>query len=159
MSSTSNSKKAPTFCLKNQDNQEVCLKDLLGKHRFILIYFYPKDNTPGCTIEAVSFSQYLDELESLGVKVLGISKLDVKSKKRFALKHGLKLDLLADEDLATAKAYGVLKEKNMFGRKVVGINRETFLVDGKDGAIIHHWPKVKPKTHVAEVIEHLQALN
>ncbi len=155
-----NLKQAPDFCLPNQEDKTVCLKDFLnGKYRYILVYFYPKDNTPGCTIEAVSFSQYLDELELLGVKVLGISKLGVESKKRFADKHNLTIDLLADEDMKVAQAYGVIKEKTMFGRKVVGINRETFLVDAKTGQIIKHWPKVKAKEHVEEVLEYLRILD
>ena len=151
--------KAPSFCLKNQSNNEVCLDGLLKSgYKFVLLYFYPKDLTSGCTTEAKSFSSAVSEFEKLGVKVVGVSKLGVESKQRFIKKHNLKIELLADEDLGVAKAYGVLKKKKMFGKEVIGISRETFLIDSGSSKIIKHWTKVNPKTHVAEVLSYIATL-
>ena len=131
-------KKAKAFCLLDQNENKICLKDLLKKEKYILLYFYPKDMTPGCTRDAVDFSKAKRKLENKGVKIYGISKLDIKSKNKFIQKNNLKIDLLSDEDLKISDKYGVWREKNMYGKKVKGIVRETFLIEGKSGKIIKH---------------------
>ena len=131
-------KKAKVFCLPNQNEEKVCLKELLGQGKNILLFFYPKDMTSGCTTEAISFSENLRKLKNQNLIIYGISKLDSKSKQKFIDKNNLKIDLLADEDLKVCEKYGVWREKNMYGKKVMGIARETFLIDGENGKIIQH---------------------
>ncbi len=152
-------KKAPNFCLPNQNGKKVCLKDELAKLKdggMILLFFYPKDMTPGCTTEAISLSEAKRKLSARGVKIFGISKLTPESKQKFIAKHNLKIDLLSDEDMEVCEKYGVWREKNMYGKKVMGIARESFLI-GKDGKIIKHFQKVKPATHIDEVLEFLES--
>ncbi len=154
-------KKALNFCLPNQNGDKRCLKDLLSEldeNGFLLIYFYPKDMTPGCTIEAMEFTKMKRKLSNAKVKVVGISKLGYEQKAKFIKKHNLKVELLADEDCSIANKFGVYKEKNMYGRKVMGISRESFLID-KHGNIIYHWIKVKPDTHPQEVLEFVKSLS
>ena len=153
-------KKAPKFCLKNQNKEKVCLKDILGsldEKGFVLVYFYPKDNTPGCTKEAIAFSKLKRSLSAAKVKVFGISILDEESKLKFAKKHNIKIDLLADPNHKIAEKYGVWKEKNMYGKKVFGISRESFLID-KSGKIVKYFKKVKPEEHAKEVLEFVKEL-
>lgn len=148
-------KKAPEFSLQDQYGVVHRLSDASGT--WVLVYFYPKDMTPGCTIEAHAFEQAMPEFKKRGVHVFGVSKLGVASKKKFCEKEGLHFSLLADEDQAVAKAYGVLKEKNMYGKKVLGIARESFLID-PSGTVARHYANVKPAEHAAEVLADVDAL-
>ncbi len=152
-------KKASLFCLPNQKEEKVCLKDLLDQEKNILLFFYPKDMTPGCTTEAISFSENFRKLKNQNLIIYGISKLDSKSKQKFIDKNNLKINLLSDEYLKICDKYGVWRDKNMYGKMVKGIARETFLIDGENGKIIKHWQKVKPAEHVLEVLKFVKELN
>jgi len=151
-------KKAPAFSLKDQTGTTHALKDYAGKK--LVIFFYPKDSTSGCTAEACGFNDDLKAFEKAGAKVLGISILDEKSKAKFAKKNGLTYPLLADShedddgkpDPAIAQKYGVWAEKSMYGKTYMGIERTTFLI-GEDGKILRRWDKVKVPGHVEEVLE------
>lgn len=145
-------KKAPAFRLLDQDGAEHSLKDYLGKK--VLLYFYPKDDTPGCTTEACSFRDRLNELKKHGVQVLGISCDDVKSHKKFADKFQLNFPLLADTEKKMVNKYGVWVEKSMYGKKYMGIQRDSFLID-ETGKIVKHYKKVKPAEHVDEIMKDL----
>jgi len=147
--------KAVDFKLHDQDGNTHQLKDYKGK--YILLYFYPKDLTPGCTIEAKKFSEKLPDLEALDVQVFGVSHDDVDLHKKFADKCSINFPLLADTEKFLTTAYGVLKEKSMFGKTFMGICRESFLID-KDGVVIKHYKKVKPAEHPDEVIEDVKSL-
>jgi peroxiredoxin Q/BCP len=120
-----------------------------------VVYFYPKDDTPGCTKEAIAFTAHKKEFDSLGVKVIGISKDKVAKHDKFIDKHNLDLTLIADEDGAACEAFGVWVEKNLYGRKYMGIERATFLIDA-DGKVLHVWRKVKVKEHVEAVLAEAQ---
>lgn len=148
--------KAPDFTLPDQIGTVHSLAQYTGM--YVLIYFYPKDNTPGCTIEACNFRDRLNELKEKNVHVLGISADDEQSHKKFAEKFKLNFPLLADTDKHVIDAYGVWKEKSMFGKKYMGINRESFLIDPK-GIIIKHYTEVKPDTHVEEVLKDIEKLS
>ena len=141
--------KAPDFTLPDQNGEPVTLSTLKGKP--IVLFFYPRANTPGCTIEACGFRDQYGKLTRAGVTVLGISPDTSKAQKSFETKFSLPYTLLADADKEVATRYGVLKEKNMYGKKVMGIERTTFLVDEK-GTIAHVWRKVKPEAHPDEVL-------
>ncbi len=145
-------KKAADFKLLDQNGKEHRLEDYRGK--FVLLYFYPKDMTPGCTIEAQSFRDNLKRLEELDIVVLGVSCDDVKTHKKFEEKECLNFPLLADTEKEVVQAYGVWIEKSMYGKKYMGIQRDSFLID-KDGVIIRHYEKVKPEEHVEEIIASL----
>ena len=145
--------KAPDFTLLDQDGNEHSLSDYAGKK--VLLYFYPKDDTPGCTTEACNFRDRLNELKDKGVQVLGVSKDSVASHKKFAEKFRLNFPLLADEETSVIKAYGVWKQKSMFGKTYMGIQRDSFLID-ENGNIVKHYTKVKPTTHVDDVVADLQ---
>ena len=147
-------KPAPDFSLQDQDEKKHSLADYRG--RKVLLYFYPKDNTPGCTTEAQQFRDRLNELAAYGVQVLGVSRDSVKSHRRFADKQELNFPLLADTEEEVVKAYGVLREKMMFGKTALGISRESFLID-EQGMIEKHYAKVKPKEHVDEILADLAA--
>ena len=136
-------------------NGQVQLSALRG--HTIVLYFYPKDDTPGCTKEACSFRDANHEMQKRGIVVLGVSTDSVDSHKKFAEKHGLPFPLLSDTDAAVSQLYGVWKEKNLYGKKVLGVNRETFLID-KDGIVRKIWHKVKPDEHASEVLETVEAL-
>jgi len=140
---------APSFTLPRDGGANVSLSDYAGK--IVVLYFYPKDDTPGCTTEAIDFSAELDAFAKAGAVVLGVSRDTVKKHEKFRDKHGLKVALLADEDGAVCEAYGVWVEKSMYGRTYMGIDRTTFLI-GRDGKIARVWDKVKVKGHVAEVL-------
>lgn len=147
--------KAPDFTLPDQNGESVSLKSLQGA--YVVLYFYPKDDTPGCTKQACGFRDANSELKSAGAKVIGISILDSKSKKKFETKHNLNFTLLADEDAEVASKYGVWKEKSMYGKTYMGVDRQTFLIDPK-GTIIEHWPKAKgSEEHAQEVLDTLKA--
>jgi thioredoxin-dependent peroxiredoxin len=136
-------------------NGQVHLADLKG--RTVVLYFYPKDDTPGCTAEACSFRDADHEMQKRGVIVLGISADDIPSHQKFADKYGLSFPLLADTDTTISQLYGVWKEKNYAGKKYMGVNRETFLID-KDGIVRKVWPKVKAAEHAQEVLETIESL-
>lgn len=131
------------------------LSDYDGKT--VLLYFYPKDDTPGCTAEACSFRDYLDELTDAGVVVLGVSGDDVHSHEKFARKFSLNFPILADTDNSVGKAYDVYGPKKMFGNLFDGYHRESFLID-KEGVIVKHYPNVKPEEHVAEILADLKTI-
>ena len=145
-------KKAPSFRLKDQDGCEHSLADYAGKP--VILYFYPKDDTPGCTTESCEFQERLPDFKKSGAAVLGVSILDEKSKAKFAAKHGLTFPLLADADHAVAEKYGVWQQKMRYGRKYMGIVRTTYLI-GPDGRVLRRWDKVKVEGHAAEVAEEL----
>lgn len=141
---------APDFDLYADDGTRVRLKDLRG--RTVLLYFYPKDDTPGCTTQACDLRDKVQTINSMGATVLGVSTDSVDSHKKFRDKYGLNFRLLADEDHAVAERYGVWKEKNMYGKKMWGVERTTFIID-EDGKIRKVLPKVKPAEHAGQVID------
>jgi thioredoxin-dependent peroxiredoxin len=143
-------KKAPAFSLKDQEGKTHSLKAYAG--RPLVLYFYPKDDTPGCTTEACNFRDALPDFSKVKATVLGVSVLDTASKARFAAKHTLNFPLLADEDHAVADKYGAWQEKSMYGRKYMGIARITYLIDG-NGTVAKRWDKVSVGTHADEVLE------
>jgi peroxiredoxin Q/BCP len=145
-------KKAPVFTLPDSDGHKVALKDFLGKK--VILYFYPKDNTSGCSAEANDFNNSLKKFEKAGVQVIGISKDSQKSHIKFRDKYNLKFPLLSDEDTKVIQKYGVWKEKSMYGKKYMGVERTTFIIDEK-GKIEKIYPKVKVKGHVEEVLKYL----
>jgi len=147
--------KAPEFCLKNQDEVEICLKDLKGK--WIVLYFYPKDNTPGCTTEACDFTSELEEFEKLDAIILGVSPDSCSSHRKFIEKKNLKITLLCDENREVLKAYGAWGKKKMYAKEYEGVIRTTYLID-PDGKIAYVWPKVRVKGHVEKVKEKLKEL-
>ncbi|WP_443024185.1 thioredoxin-dependent thiol peroxidase [Sneathiella sp.] len=140
---------APDFTMATDTAGEVSLKSLSGQ-KFVL-YFYPKDDTPGCTKEAIGFTESAAEFEKLDVQIIGVSKDTIAKHEKFRAKHNLSVQLASDEDGATCEAFGVWVEKNMYGRKYMGIERATFLVDG-EGIVRSIWKKVKVKDHVESVL-------
>jgi peroxiredoxin Q/BCP len=143
---------APDFAATTNDGGKVSLSDFKGKN--VILYFYPRDNTPGCTKEACAFRDEFAQFKKKGAVVLGVSTDSAKSHARFIEKYKLPFTLLADEDKKIAQAYGVWGEKKFMGMKYIGIHRVTFLI-GPDGRIKKIWPKVKPAEHAAEVLETL----
>jgi peroxiredoxin Q/BCP len=141
--------KAPPFTLPDGSGGQVSLKDLRG--RKVVLYFYPKDDTPGCTKEACSFRDNLGRLQKKGASVVGVSVDGVASHRKFTEKYGLTFPLLSDESKSLVKKYGVWKEKNMYGRKYMGVERTTFVID-EEGTITHIFPKVKVEGHADEVL-------
>ncbi len=137
-------------------NGQVHLRELNG--RTIVLYFYPKDDTPGCTKEACSFRDANHEMQKRGIVVLGVSTDSVDSHTKFTEKYGLPFPLLSDTDTTVSQLYGVYGEKNMYGKKYMGVNRETFLID-KDGIVRKIWHKVNPEEHANEVLETVEALH
>ena len=146
-------KKAPAFSLKDQHGTVHKLSDYTG--RPVILYFYPKDDTPGCTKESCEFQAALPRLEPSGAVVLGVSILNEASKAKFAQKHRLTFPLLADADHEVAEKYGVWQEKSRYGRKYMGIARTTYLV-GPDGKVVQRWDNVKVDGHVEQVAEAIQ---
>ncbi len=144
----------PAFAVPNQDGSIVTRESLLGS-RYIL-YFYPKDNTPGCTAESCDFQSKLPDYTGLGFKIFGVSRDSEKSHQGFREKFGLKFDLLSDKDEQLCNAFDVIKEKMMYGKPARKIERSTFAIDEK-GIIIGAWRDVNARTHVAELLEALQA--
>ena len=141
--------KAPEFTLNDQDGNSVSLKDFKGSK--VVLFFYPKDNTPGCTKEACSFRDNMPALKDKGVVVLGVSIDDEKSHQKFIAKQDLNFPLLADTEKQVVEAYGVWGEKSMYGRKYMGTFRKTFLID-EEGVIARVYDKVKVATHAEDII-------
>ena len=148
-------KKAPSFSLKDQDGKTHRLADYAG--RPVVLYFYPKDDTPGCTKEACDFQDNLPRFKSSKAAVLGVSILDEASKASFAKKHNLAFPLLADEDHEVAEKYGVWQKKSLYGRSFMGNVRTTFLIDGS-GKVARRWDNVKVNGHAEAVLEAVDAL-
>ncbi len=146
---------APNFTLRDQNNVEHSLTNYRGQ--WVLLYFYPKDDTPGCTKEACVLRDALPRFEGLHALVFGISKDTVESHKKFADKYGLPFPLLADETREVIDSYGVWQEKNMYGKKIMGVVRSSFLID-PEGVVRKVYEKVKPETHADEVLEDLATL-
>ena len=144
--------KAPDFTLLNKDGQAISLSNFLGKK--IVLYFYPKDNTPGCTKQACAFAGLYREFQNRGVEVIGISKDSVASHVKFAEKYNLPFILLADPDRVAIEAYGVWQEKKMCGKTGMGVVRTTFIID-EEGKIAKIMPKVKPDTNAQEILGQL----
>lgn len=149
-------KPAPNFSLPDQNGNIKSLQDFAGK--WIVLYFYPKDDTPGCTTEACGFRDERESIAALGkAEVIGISKDSVKSHKKFADKYNLNFTILSDESHEVIEAYGAWQQKSMFGKKYMGIQRMTAIID-PSGNIVKEYPKVNPVKHAAEIIKDLQAL-
>lgn len=155
MSEVSVGKKVPDFTLPATGDQEISLKQLKGKN--VVIYFYPKDSTPGCTTEGQDFRDHYAEFQKLGTEILGVSRDGIKSHENFKAKQSFPFELLSDKEETLCQLFDVIKEKNMYGKKVMGIERSTFLIDAK-GALHQEWRKVKVKGHVEEVLEAVKAL-
>ncbi len=148
-------KKAPAFSLPDQEGTKHSLADYAGQP--VVIYFYPKDDTPGCTKESCAFQDTLPKFKKSRAAVLGVSVLNSASKARFADKYGLKFPLLADEDHAVTEKYGVWQEKSMYGRKYMGVARTTYLI-GPDGKVVKRWDGVKVDGHAEDVLAAVQQL-
>jgi len=144
--------KAPDFTLQDKDGNPIALSDFLGKK--VVLYFYPKDNTPGCTRQACAFAGSYAAFQAKGVEVIGISRDSVASHVKFAEKHNLPFVLLSDPDLTAIQAYGVWQEKKLYGKVSMGVVRTTFLID-EEGKIARIMPKVKPDTNAAEILAEL----
>lgn len=147
-----NSKVPIDISVLNDANEKISLRDFFGS--YFVIYFYPKDNTPGCTTEACEFRDFNSDIKRLGVNILGISKDTVESHIKFKDEHKLNFELLSDPDARLIKAFGVLKEKSLFGKTFLGIQRSTFVIN-PNGKIIKVWEKVSPKGHAQEVYDFL----
>ena len=148
-------KKAPSFSLKDQDGNKVSLNELKGKN--VVLYFYPKDNTSGCTQEACNFRDHFPNFGRLDAVIVGVSPDSVESHKKFADKFDLPFILLSDEDKTVVEKYGVWQEKSMYGRKYMGVERSTFIID-KTGKVRNIFRKVKVADHNKEVIKTLKEL-
>ncbi len=148
-------KKAPAFTLESSDGGKVKLSDHAGK--VVVLYFYPRDNTPGCTVEAQEFRDALPALQKLGAVVLGVSKDSIATHCKFRDKYALTFPLLTDPDNKIMEAYGAWGDKVLYGKKSKGIIRSTVLI-GRDGKVVQHWPKVSVKGHVAAVLEAVKSL-
>ena len=144
--------KAPEFTLPDKDGNAVSLTDFAGKK--VVLYFYPKDNTPGCTRQACAFAGAYQEFKKINAVVIGISKDSVASHQRFAEKYGLPFILLSDPELNAIQAYGVWQEKKLYGKVSMGVVRSTFVID-ENGMIEKVMPKVKPDTNAAEILAYL----
>ena len=147
--------KASNFTLPSTNKKNFTLKDKLGK--YVVLYFYPKDDTPGCTIETNDFNKLLSKFKKLDCEVFGVSKDSIKKHEKFITKHSLTIDLISD-DASICEKFGVWVEKSMYGKKYMGIERATFLFD-KDLKLIKTWRSVKVKGHVEEVLDFIKNLN
>ena len=146
--------KAPEFTLPDKDGNSISLTDFAGKK--VVLYFYPKDNTPGCTRQACAFAGAYEEFKKINAVVIGVSKDSVASHQKFAEKHGLPFILLSDPELTAIQAYGVWQEKKLYGKVSMGVVRSTFVIN-ENGMIEKAMPKVKPDTNAAEILEYLTA--
>jgi peroxiredoxin Q/BCP len=147
--------KAVDFCLPNQDGAEVCLRDFTGS--WVVLYFYPKDNTKGCTTEALDFTVLKDDFAKEGAVILGVSPDSIKKHQNFIAKKELDITLLSDEDKEVIKEYGVWQKKKMYGKEYMGVVRSTFLID-PDGKVAYIWRNVRVKNHAQNVLEKLKEL-
>lgn len=148
-------KSAPNFSLPATGDKTLQIKDFKGQH--LVLYFYPRDSTPGCTLEAQQFRDHFANFKKLNTVILGISRDSMRSHENFKAREAFEFDLLSDAEEIACKAYDVIKEKNMYGKKVLGIERSTFLID-KKGVLRQEWRKVKVPGHVHEVLEAVRAL-
>ena len=148
-------KPAPDFSLPADGGRTVSLTNLKGKA--VVLYLYPRDDTPGCTKEAIAFTEHLADFDAAGAVILGLSKDTVAKHEKFIAKHELKVTLLSDEDGSVIEAYGSWVEKNMYGKKSMGIERSTFLIDG-EGVLREAWRKVKVPGHAEAVLDAVRAL-
>lgn len=155
MSSVTVGKKVPDFALPATGDQEISLKQFKGKN--LVLYFYPKDSTPGCTTEGQDFRDNYPSFQELNTEILGVSRDGIKSHENFKAKQEFPFELLSDKDETLCQLFDVIKEKNMYGKKVMGIERSTFLIDAK-GVLRQEWRKVKVKGHVDEVLEAVKGL-
>ncbi len=146
--------KAPEFTLPDKDGNPVSLTDFAGKK--VVLYFYPKDNTPGCTRQAYTFAGAYEDFKKINAVVIGVSKDSVASHQKFVEKHGLPFILLSDPELTAIQAYGVWQEKKLYGKVSMGVTRSTFVIN-ENGMIEKAMPKVKPDTNAAEILEYLTA--
>lgn len=146
--------KAPEFTLPDKDGNPVSLTDFAGKK--VVLYFYPKDNTPGCTRQAYTFAGAYEDFKKINAVVIGVSKDSVASHQKFVEKHGLPFILLSDPELTAIQAYGVWQEKKLYGKVSMGVVRSTFVIN-ENGMIEKAMPKVKPDTNAAEILEYLTA--
>ena len=147
--------RAPAFSMPRDGGGTISLDDLKGKS--VVLYFYPRDDTPGCTKEAIAFTEFKSKFDRAGAKIIGVSRDTVAKHEKFIGKHDLKIALGADEDGAVTEAYGVWKEKKNYGRVYMGIERSTYLIDG-DGVIREIWRKVKVATHAEAVLDAVKGL-
>jgi len=147
--------KAPAFCIPNQDEVEICLRDLAGK--WIVLYFYPKDNTPGCSTQACDFTQQEPLFDDMDAVILGISANTPKQHRNFVEKKDVGITLLSDEDKTICKFYGVWQLKKMYGREYMGVVRSTYIIN-PDGKIASVWEKVRVKGHIEAVKEKLKEI-
>ncbi len=145
----------PDFCLPNQDEEEICFRDIKG--RWIVLYFYPKDNTPGCTTEACDFTEAVPDFTGMRAMILGVSPDSPKKHRNFIEKKELKITLLADEEKELCKSFGMWQLKKFMGREYMGVVRSTFLIS-PEGTLAYKWEKVRVKNHVQEVKEKLAEL-
>jgi peroxiredoxin Q/BCP len=155
MAKLSIGKKVPDFTLPATGDQDLSLSDFKGKN--VVVYFYPKDSTPGCTLEGKDFRDQINKFRRRKTAIFGISRDSIKSHENFKAKQGFPFELLSDADEKVCKLFDVIREKNMYGRKVMGIERSTFLLDAK-GVLRREWRKVKVKGHVDEVLEAIAEL-
>ncbi|MCZ6716878.1 MAG: peroxiredoxin [Gammaproteobacteria bacterium] len=155
MAKVSVGKKVPDFSVAATGGQTVSLKEYRGKN--VIVYFYPKDSTPGCTLEGQDFRDNHAKFKRQKAIVFGVSRDSVSSHERFREKQGFKFDLLSDPDEKLCRLFDVIREKNMYGRKVIGIERSTFLIDHL-GVLRQEWRKVRVKGHVAEILDAVKAL-
>ena len=155
MGKISTGRKVPDFSLPATGDQTLSLSGFKGKN--VVVYFYPKDSTPGCTLEGQDFRDEINKFRRRKTAVLGISRDSIKSHENFKAKQGFPFELLSDANEKVCRLFDVIKEKNMFGKKVIGIERSTFLIDAK-GVLRREWRKVKVKGHIAEVLEAIREL-
>lgn len=147
--------KAPDFCLDDPDKGEICLRDFTGK--WVVLYFYPKDNTKGCTMEALEFTAAEDDFKAMNAVIIGVSPDSLNSHKRFREKHDLTINLLSDTEKKTLEAYGVWQKKKMYGREYMGVVRSTYLID-PEGKVAYKWIGVRVSLHVEAVMNKLKEL-
>ena len=155
MNSVATGKPVPAFSLHATGDKAISLRDLTGRN--FVLYFYPRDNTPGCTTEGIDFSTHFSAFQDLATDVFGVSRDSVGSHEGFKARQNFPFDLLSDEDGELCRLFDVIREKNMYGRKVMGIERSTFLIDA-NGVLRQEWRKVKVKGHVNEVLAAVKAL-
>lgn len=148
--------KAFDFTLQDSEGREVSLHDFIGQK--VVVYFYPKDSTPGCTAQACSYRDHFEELTARNIKIIGISKDSITSHQKFIARQSLNFTLLSDPELKAIQAYDVWKEKNMYGKKVMGVARTTFVID-EQGYILKRFDKVKPQQDVTQVLSFIAGLD